>query len=139
MSTKAEKLNEVYEYLRLLGKVHTKKEFASEIGVAETNMSSAFNNNAAYLTDNLFRKICCKYPDLLNIDYFLKDVGTMKNTNGNSNTSVAGIGNRVTNASITELIELQKGYQEIIRIGQTQLSESQDQINRLLTLIEKLK
>ena len=66
----------------------------------------------------------------------LKDV-SMNNVNGNGNTSVAGNGN-ITNANITEMLELQKGYQEMIKTSQVQLSESQSQINRLITIIEQL-
>lgn len=57
---------------------------------------------------------------------------------GNSNTSVAGNGNNVT-AAIHEMYEIQKGYQEIIRKNQEQMSETQKQLDRLISIIEKAK
>ena len=50
---------------------------------------------------------------------------------GNNNTAVAGNGNRVTTNDIAGLIELQKGYQEMIK-------EKDSQIARLISVIEKL-
>jgi hypothetical protein len=88
------------------------------------------------------QKISNVYPEL-NIDWLKTGAGEMlKNVNinevnGNGNTSVAGNGNQVT-SNISEMIELQKGYQKMIETGQSQLSESQSQINRLITIIEQL-
>ena len=50
---------------------------------------------------------------------------------GNNNTAVAGNGNQVTTNDIAGLIELQKGYQEMIK-------EKDSQIARLISVIEKL-
>jgi phage repressor protein C with HTH and peptisase S24 domain len=77
MSTKQDKLNEAYEYLRSLGHFHTKKEFSAEIGFDKANLSSAFNGSDAYLTDGLFEKICKRYPEIFNLEYFLTGEGEM--------------------------------------------------------------
>ncbi len=63
-------------------------------------------------------------------------MGEMLNTNtnkvsGSGNTAVAGNGNKVTHNDITALLELQKGYQEMIK-------EKDDQISRLISVIRKL-
>ena len=50
---------------------------------------------------------------------------------GNNNTAVAGNGNSVTTNDIAGMIELQKGYQEMIK-------EKDSQIARLISVIEKL-
>ena len=83
MKTKLEKLNEIYEYLRSLGKVHTQKEFAEQVKISQTSMSSAFNVNEDYLTDNLLEKICKKYSDLFFYDKMVKNIQTNENINGN--------------------------------------------------------
>jgi hypothetical protein len=57
--------------------------------------------------------------------------GNINNVNGSGNTAVAGNGNRVTNNDIAGMIELQKGYQNMIK-------GKDDQINRLISVIEKL-
>ena len=56
-------LIEIYEKLRYDKEVSTKKEFAERIGVDKTNLSSAFNGVEKYLTDNLFSKIACAFPE----------------------------------------------------------------------------
>lgn len=75
--TKKEILKQVYEHLRSLGKVHTKKDFATEIDFDYTNLSSAFNGVNKYLTAGLFEKIHQKYPDIFNIEYLRTGDGNM--------------------------------------------------------------
>ena len=127
MEIKLDKLNKVYDYLRSSGKVHTKKEFAEHIEFDRTNLSSAFNGDERYLTDGLFKKICEKFPEIFNIEYFLKDEGEMLKNNQQigdiSNSTVVGAnisGNGITISHndfqiLTEMVELQKGYQEMIQ------------------------
>jgi hypothetical protein len=57
--------------------------------------------------------------------------GNTNQISGNGNTAVAGNGNKVTANDIAGMIELQKGYQAIIK-------EKDAQINRLISVIEKL-
>jgi hypothetical protein len=75
METKVKKLNDVYDYLRLCGIVHTKKEFAMSIGYDVSNISSAFKGAEKYLTKGLFKAICNKYSELFNLEYLLEDKG----------------------------------------------------------------
>jgi SOS-response transcriptional repressor LexA len=86
---KIKKLNEAYEHLRSLGKIHTKTTFADEIKFNPKNISSAFNGNERYLTDGLFKKIHEKYPDIFNIDYFLYDKGEMLITDMSQKIDIA--------------------------------------------------
>lgn len=78
MKSKSKKLIEAFEYLKSIGKCHTQVMFAEQIGIHKTNLSAAKNGNEKYLTDGLFEDICKIYP-FFNIDYFLKDEGTMLN------------------------------------------------------------
>jgi hypothetical protein len=138
MSTKQNKLKEAYEYLRSLGKIHTKKDFALAIEFDKTNLSSAFSGNENYLTDGLFKKICEKYPELFNPEYFLNDKGGMlkintQENNVKTNSGIVGIqgnGHNITNNDISAMIDLQKGYQSMMQ-------KSQEQIDRLIGIIEQ--
>ena len=73
MKSKLQKLNEVYKYLRSIGKTHTQREFAEQLKTTKTGLSSAFSGNERYLTANLFKKIYIAYPDVFNKNYLLGD------------------------------------------------------------------
>jgi hypothetical protein len=87
MKMRIERLNKAYEHVRSLALVHTKKDFAAAIGFDKTNLSSAFKGVERYLTDGLFKKICDKYPDIFNVEYFLTGKGEMLK----SESSIVGL------------------------------------------------
>ena len=82
MSSKQQRLCEVYTYLRDNGKVHTQVGFASAVRVTRAAISAALNGNEAYLTKNLFQKICGAFPGVFNIDYLLTGEGQLLANNG---------------------------------------------------------
>ena len=77
MSTKKDRLNEVYEHLRKHFGVHTKKDFADALRIKQPGLYSAMNGNEAYLTDNLFKRICAAYQGVFNLDYLLTGEGQL--------------------------------------------------------------
>ena len=77
MSTKKDRLNEVYEHLRKHFGVHTKKDFADALRIKQPGLYSAMNGNEAYLTDNLFKRICAAYQGVFNLDYLLTGNGQL--------------------------------------------------------------
>ena len=109
------------EYIKTLN--ISEREFCRQIGVSSSYVDK-------------MKAIGEKFPEL-NPMWLLTGDGTMRNgdnTNrisGNNNTAVAGNGNQVTTNDIAGLIELQKGYQEMIK-------EKDSQIARLISVIEKL-
>ena len=118
------------EYIKTLN--ISEREFCRQIGVS----SSYVNNIRQSIQPDKMKAIGEKFPEL-NPMWLLTGDGTMRNgdnTNrisGNNNTAVAGNGNQVTTNDIAGLIELQKGYQEMIK-------EKDSQIARLISVIEKL-
>ncbi|MBQ0154767.1 MAG: S24/S26 family peptidase [Bacteroidales bacterium] len=54
--SKLQSLNNIFNYLRVVGEVKTQKDFAKYIGVCEATMSSAMNGNERFLTDGLLRR-----------------------------------------------------------------------------------
>ena len=74
---KQERLREVYEHLRQHFGVHTQIDFAKALGLTRPAISSAMNGNEAYLTDNLFKRICAAYQGVFNLDYLLTGNGTL--------------------------------------------------------------
>ena len=74
---KQERLREVYEHLRQHFGVHTQIDFANVLGLTRPAISAAMNGNEAYLTDNLFKRICAAYQGVFNLDYLLTGNGQL--------------------------------------------------------------
>ena len=77
MKTKQDILKEVYDYLRANHGLHTQTDFAAALHITRPVLSSAMNGNEAYLTKNLFQKICAAYPGIFNLDYLLTGRGEL--------------------------------------------------------------
>ena len=77
MNTKQDRLQEVYEYVRAHCGVHTKTEFAIRLHMTQPALSAAMNGKEAYLTQNLFQKICAAFPGIFNLDYLLTGQGDL--------------------------------------------------------------
>ena len=76
---RAKRLNEVYKYLFAHSNINSKTNFADVLGVQRTGLSAAMNGSKANLTDNLFSKICSKFP-IFNLDYLLTGMGQLLTT-----------------------------------------------------------
>ena len=77
MKTKQEILKEVYDHLRAYHGLHTQTEFAAALHITRPVLSAAMNGNEAYLTKNLFQKICAAYPGIFNLEYLLTGRGKL--------------------------------------------------------------
>ena len=77
MNTRKDRLNEVYEHLRNHFGIHTKTQFAAVLKITQPALSSAMNGIEAYLTDNLFKRICAEYQGVFNLDYLLTGNGQL--------------------------------------------------------------
>ena len=77
IKTKQERLREVYEHLRQHFGIHTQIDFAKVLGLTRPAISAAMNGNEAYLTDNLFKRICAAYQGVFNLDYLLTGNGQL--------------------------------------------------------------
>ena len=80
MTSKQERLKEVYAHLRAHHGIHTQLELAKVIHVTRPALSSAMNGNEAYLTKNLFQKICAAFPGVFNLNYLLTGEGSLLTT-----------------------------------------------------------
>ena len=134
--TRLEQLNAIYDLLRFQGVVRTKKELAEKLGVNYSTISQAFNGSERYLTDNLFVfRIGTTFeefsPEWLKTGEgeMLRDKNTIQNNTLNaerigSNNNIQSV---VTNADFLD--ELREFRKIILR--------QQDQLDRLITIIEK--
>lgn len=74
---KHERLKEVYAHVRAHCGIHTQSDFASALNMTRPAISAAMNGNEAYLTDNLFKRICAAFQGVFNLDYLLTGEGTL--------------------------------------------------------------
>ena len=114
---------------------HLKKQQIS--GATQEAIGKIIGKNQAYISQikNGERPFLPEYLDILSKEYGEENVmqfytldTNMINANHGS-TSVAGNGNTITNNDVAGLIELQKGYQLMLK-------EKDKQIDRLLSIIE---
>lgn len=134
--TKLERLNTAIAHLKGCQKIKNQQDIVNAMGFNKTSISQALKGNEKYLTDSFLSKFVGVYTDI-NRDWLLKEKGEMlgKNYQENkveNNSGIVGIhgkGHKITNNDIASLIALQKGYQNMI-------SKSQEQIDRLIKIIE---
>jgi hypothetical protein len=110
----------------------SERAFCNTIGVSFSYVNSIRKS----IQPEKMKSITVEYPELNPVWLITGDgemllKGNINQVNGSGNTAVAGNGNMVTNNDIAGLIELQKGYQTMIK-------EKDMQINRLISVIEKL-
>ena len=68
---------ELFEHLRFLGLIHSKKDLANALRIESSTLSGAFSGQERRLTNGFFEKICKTYPDIFNVAYFTEDTGEM--------------------------------------------------------------
>ena len=101
---KQRKLKKIIAYLMYLEKVENQKDFAKNIDINVSNLSSAINGNKLYLTDALFNKIIQKFPE---VDFITGDhshngtAHNTKNNNGGDNIYINNTGGSISNSGNT--------------------------------------
>lgn len=112
-------------------------------GATQEAVGKAIGKNQAYISQikNGERPFLNEYIEILSKEYgeenvmqfYVPEASTINANAINANnggTAFAGNGNTITNNDIAGLIELQKGYQQMLK-------EKDKQIDRLLTIIER--
>ena len=123
------------EYLIKNKVVRNQQQFTEEVNSDKATVSQ-IKNEKLKIPNNLFANIESAFP-YISIDWLKNGEGKMLRSgninkkNGNGNTSVAEDGNQVTMANISDMIDLQKGYQDILKTSQAQISA-------LISIIEKM-
>ena len=139
MSTREERLKEVYAYLRRHKGIYYQKDFADAIGVQRPGLSAALNGNEAYLTDSLFKKICKTYPGVFNFDYLINGEGILLATKAEEREVIKRMNE-------TPALTLQAGVESLLTLASQLIKENeslrrdmQKSISELHDIIKELK
>jgi hypothetical protein len=129
MGTAREQLIKFLEYLHI-----GQNAFEKKVGIANGYIS----HNKGSIGSDIISKIMEGYPEL-NAEWLITGKGKMLKSSlqlqeftVEHNRGIVGIhgnGHQITNNDIASLIELQKGYQNLI-------NKSQEQIDKLIKVIE---
>ena len=74
---RADRLKEVYEYVRKRFPIHTQYDFAECLKYNRAYISSAMHGNEKNLTDKLFTNICEAFPGVFDLNYLLTGEGQL--------------------------------------------------------------
>lgn len=130
-------INEAYEHLRSIGKVHTKTDVATIMQASRPNVCAALNGDSKFLTDNFIERFNDAFDGIFNIDWLMTGEGNMllkptQSIEGDGNVQVGGNACNVNaGKTIDKLIGLLSKAQE-------QITKRDEQIDNLIALVERL-
>jgi len=150
MNTKQDRLLKVYEYVRAHCGVHTKSEFAIRLHMTQPALSAAMNGKEAYLTQNLFQKICAAFPGVFNLDYLLTGQGELLLASDSPEPSTAKDSASVDiyfyhkaldnySKMIADLRKDIEYYQQLVLDKDSILMENNEQVVSMRTQVVKLE
>ena len=80
---KIARLQEMFEYAKKKGICKTKQEFSKHIGIANSNLSHAFNGDTRYLNDNLLKRVNESLDNAFSLEWLMYGTGEMYAHNNN--------------------------------------------------------
>lgn len=121
------RINQAFSYLKDNGLVHTQRDLAEKMGATAPNVSSALKGVDNVLTDNFLLRFNNAFGGIFNDNWLLTGEGSMLSASDSDSVSAS---------SSTDLSSaLNKAMDEIA--AQRRITEkSQQQIDRLLSLLE---
>lgn len=81
---KIARLQEMFEYAKKKGICKTKQEFSKHIGIANSNLSHAFNGDTRYLNDNLLKRVNESLDNAFSLEWLMYSTGEMYAQNNNN-------------------------------------------------------
>ena len=150
MTTKQDRLCEVYDYLRAKKGIHTQVGFAEALHITRPAISAAMNGNEAYLTKNLFQKICAAFPGIFNLDYLLTGQGELllasdspepSTTKDSASADVDFYHKALDNYSkmVADLRKDIEYYQQLVLDKDSTLMENNEQVISMRSQVVKLE
>jgi len=139
------RLKQCFAYLKSRAIVFTQQDIADRMGHTKNTISKAFNGYPKYLTATFVNNFAAIFG--LNANWILTGVGNMvdadKEIPDPGGTAIVnnqvGNGNHFDNAPVNRFLDELAAQRELTREAQQQLTKSQEQMDRLITIIEQLK
>lgn len=138
IGTKQERLKAVFDYLKGQGIVHKQADLAEKLGVDKSNISHAMNGNERYLTNSFLIRLNKAFNNIFSDDWLVDGTGDMlapvQQIGNISNSNVAGV-----NVNGSDIYINPNAYEALLKIvekNQKATEKFQEQIDRLLTIIE---
>ena len=132
LESKRERFVAAYDVLRHRGLAFKHQDVADKMGASRPNVSAAMNGDEKNLTDKFLKRFNDAYGGLFNDEWLLTGKGEMLRPI--ISQTVNGAGNNSVNVNS----DLSKALEEIA--AQRRVTEkAQEQIDRLLSIIEKMK
>jgi transcriptional regulator with XRE-family HTH domain len=140
------RFKEVFEKLKQENYTKGVDDFAKKLNIHQSNLSKVFSNErnvSQTMLNNLFHEfsivnkeyIYGESREILKPSQQIGDISSSTVVGANVN----GSGITISHNDFSGMIELQKGYQEVIRGNQEVIKKNQEQIDKLIDIIEKLK
>lgn len=136
---KKERLNLAYEYLKNQGKVHTQKDVAEIMKTYSPNISAALKGKENALTDSFLNRFNAAFGFLFNEEWLINGEGEMlkqtQNIGNVSNSQLTGVNIKGQDIHINP--DAYNTLLKIVENNQKSTEKFQEQIDRLITLLEK--
>jgi len=139
-----ERLKQCFAYLKSRAVIFTQQDIADRMGHTKNTISKAFNGYPKYLTTTFVNNFAATFG--LNAHWILTGVGKMVDADSElpDPGKAAIVNNQVGNgnnfsAPVDRFLDELAAQRELTREAQQQLTKSQEQMDRLITIIEKLK
>lgn len=133
------RLQTAFEFLRNQGKVHTQKDVARIMQTTEPNISAALKGSERVLTDKFLRRFNTAFNNIFSDNWLIAGEGEMlqpaQNIGNISNSSLTGV--NVNGKDIHINPDAYNTLLKIVENNQKSTEKFQEQIDRLITLLEK--
>lgn len=139
MIERKDRLQTAFEFLRNQGKVHTQKDVARIMQTTEPNISAALKGSERVLTDKFLRRFNTAFNSIFSDNWLISGEGEMlqpaQNMGNISNSNLTGV--NVTGKDIHINPDAYNTLLKIVENNQKSTEKFQEQIDRLITLLEK--
>ena len=133
---KTERFSKAYMYLQNIGTFRNQTEAGRKSGQSRSNISAALNGKESILTDSFLRKFNKAFGGLFSDEWLIDGIGEMLK-HPEMGTSI--VNNQVGNGNHFNSDMTVNQFMDELAAQRKLTEKAQEQMDRLITIIEKLK